>query len=166
MRDLRLISSLPPEPQSTDVELTWIAGRIEHRVVFGRPVRERTLDDQHRILSFAPGCIFAVVRWARNDYGTVFSRIEVLRAVRPGEAHTRIPFVRPGADILLRASGWADVERVLRIIESVCAARIDPTDAAPDYWVHVSNRFAGGQRPRPYTRARHLAWLLRRRLSL
>ena len=47
-----------------------------------------------------------------NDFGTVVSRIDIVRAVAPGEAYQTLPFVRPGGEILLRISGWPKVERV------------------------------------------------------
>jgi plasmid replication initiation protein len=40
---------------------------------------------------------------------------------------------------------------------------IDPFDVAPDHWRHVHNRLAARHEPRTYTRARHYAWLKRRR---
>ena len=43
-----------------------------------------------------------------------------------------MPYVRPGADILLRLSGWPKVERVLQIVDAIEALGIDPADAAPD----------------------------------
>lgn len=166
MSDQRLSSSLPLPPQPTEVELTWIAGKIEHRIVFGHSIADRTTDPQHRTLSFPPGTIFAVMRWASSGYGLTVVRLEILRALKPGERGTRVPFVRSAVEILMRASGWGDVQRVIQTIDAVQAAKIDPADAAPDYWLHVGNRLAAGERPSPYTRARHLAWVLRRRLSL
>jgi hypothetical protein len=166
MSDPKSSSSLPPKPQPTEVDLTWIAGKIEHRIVFGRSIAERITDPQHRTVSFAPGTIFGVMRWASSDYGLTVVRLEVLRAPKPGERATRVPFVHPTVEILMRVSGWADVQRAVQIIDAVQATKIDPADTAPDYWLHVGNRLAAGERPRPYTRARHMAWLLRRRLSL
>ena len=69
----------------TTVELLWLEKRIENRVRFGRPVSEKVLDRNRRVLSFAPGSIFAFVRWTSNDFGTVLSRIDILRAVTPGQ---------------------------------------------------------------------------------
>ena len=149
----------------TTVELRWLERRIENRVRFGRPVSEKVLDRNRRVLSFAPGSIFAFVRWTSNDFGTVVSRIDIMRAAAPGEAYTAVPFVRPGGQSLLRISGWPKVERVLQMIDSVEAVGVDPTDAAPDYWGHVHNRLAAGHEPRPYGRARHLVWQMRRRLA-
>ena len=94
----------------TQVELLWLEKQIERWIRFGRPADEQILDRRRRILSFAPGSTFCFVRWAANDYGTIASRIDILRAVRSSEACATIPYVRPGADILLRASGWAKVK--------------------------------------------------------
>jgi hypothetical protein len=149
----------------TQVELIWLKNRIEHRIRFGRHVEEEIIDRRRRVLSFAPGSIFAFVRWASNDYGTVVSRIDILRAVSPGERYSTIPHVRPGGDILLRVTGWPKVERVLQAIDAVEALGIDPADAALEHWRHIHNRLAVGEKPRPYTRSRHQAWLLRRKVT-
>jgi hypothetical protein len=117
-----------------------------------------------RIVSFTVGSIFAFVRWAANDYGTVLSRIDILRAVQPGERYVTVPHVRPGGESLLRISGWPKVEKVLQAIEAVEALGIDPADVAPDHWQHVHNRLSVGEKPRPYSRSRHKAWLHRRQV--
>lgn len=150
-------------PELTYVELTWLEKRIEHWIRFGKIVSEKVLDRRRRVVSFAPSSLFALVRWASNDFGTVISRIDIVRAVRPGEAYSTLPFVRPGGDILLRISGWPKVERVLQVIDAMEAAGIDPFDAAPDHWRHVHNRLTASEEPRPYTRTRHSAWILRQR---
>jgi len=149
----------------THVELIWLEKQIEHWIRFGRDVAEQIVDRRQRILSFAPDSIFAFVRWAANDYGTVVSRIDILRAVAPGEAFSTVGSVRPGGDILLRISGWPNVERVLRAIDAVEQLGIDPADACPDHWRHIHNRLTAGDTPRPYTREQHRAWLLRRRIE-
>src|SRR5580704_13065646 len=65
----------------THVELFWLEKRIENWIRFGHAAEEQILDKRRRILSFAPGSIFAFVRWASNDFGTIISRIDILRAV-------------------------------------------------------------------------------------
>ena len=55
---------------------------------------EQILDKRRRILSFAPGSIFAFVRWTSNDFGTVISRIDILRAVAPGQRCATVPYVQ------------------------------------------------------------------------
>jgi hypothetical protein len=149
----------------TTVELLWLEKRIENRVRFGRSVSESILDRNRRILSFAPGSVFAFVRWTSNDFGTVLSRIDILRAATPGQSYSTVPWIKPGGESLLRLSGWPKVERVLQLIDAVEALDIDPGDAAPDYWHHVHNRLSVNETPRPYTRSRHQAWLHRRRVS-
>ena len=155
--------AISPSDALTHVELTWVEKKIEHWIRFGDYVEEKILDRRRRIVSFEPGSIFAFVRWASNDYGTVVSRIDVVRAVAAREPFQTLPFVRPGGDILLRADGWPKVERVLQAIDAVEAIGVDADKAAPDHWRHVHNRLNVGHEPRAYTRAQHRAWLLRRR---
>ena len=148
----------------TTVELLWLEKRIENRIRFGRSVSEKLVDRNRRVLSFAPGSIFAFVRWTSNDFGTVLSRIDILRAPARGQRYSTVPWIKPGGESLLRLSGWPKVERVLQLIDAVEALDIDPADAAPDYWHHVHNRLSVNETPRPYTRSRHNAWLHRRRV--
>jgi hypothetical protein len=155
----------PASDTLTHVELIWFEKRIEQWIRFGRDVAEQILDRRRRILSFAPGSMFAYVRWAANDFGTVVSRIDILRAVRPGEAFSTVPYVQPGGEIFLRQSGWPKVERVLQAIDAVEQLGINAADACPDHWRHVHNRLAAGEAPRPYSPDRHHAWLQRRRID-
>lgn len=155
-----------PAPEIlTFVELIWFEKRVEHWIRFGHSVTEQILDRRRRIFSFLPNSVFAYVRWAANDYGTVVSRIDILRAVTPGEVYSTVPYVRPGGEIFLRLSGWPRVERALQAIDAVEQLGIDPADACPDYWRQVHNRLSAGEPPRGYTIERHHAWLLRRRIS-
>ena len=149
----------------THVELTWVEKRIENWIRFGREAREQVLDRRRRIFSYRPGAVFAFVRWAANDFGTIISRIDIVRAVTPGEPYQTLPFVRPGGDILLKIEGWPKVEQVLRHIDAVEAAGIDACDVCPDHWRHVHHRMTAGQEPRAYTSERHQAWLKRRRIE-
>src|SRR5450631_2675006 len=88
----------------TTVELLWLEKRIENRVRFGRSVSEKVLDRNRCVLSFAPGSILAFVRWTSNDFGTILSRIDILRAATPGQAYSTVPWIRPGGESLLRLS--------------------------------------------------------------
>lgn len=149
----------------TLVELTWLKQRIENRVRFGHPAGQQILDRHRRVLSFTAGSIFCFVRWAANDYGTILSRADIVRAIAPGARYQTLPFVRPGGDILLRMDGWPKVERVLHAVDAVEALGIDPADVSPDHWRHVHNRLAAGHEPRAYTAQHHGAFLLRRRTA-
>ena len=147
----------------THVELTWYEKRIENWIRFGDHVEEKILDRRRRTLSFRAGSIFAFVRWTANDFGTVSSRVDIVRAVAARDPYQTLPFVRPGGEILLRVDGWPKVERVLQAIDAVEAIGVEPSDAAPDHWRHVHSRLTVGHEPRAYSRAQHDAWLLRRR---
>lgn len=150
---------------STVVELTWREKRIEHWLRFGRRAGEQRLDGHRRIVSFVPGSIFAFVRWAGNEHGTIISRIDIVRAVPAGEPFQTLPFVRPGGEILLRITGWPKVETVLKAIDAVEALGVDPADVAPEHWRHVHNRLSVNEPFRAYGREQHRAWLRRREVT-
>jgi hypothetical protein len=152
-----------PHDSLTHVELTWFEKKIENWIRFGSHAHEQILDRRRRVLSFRPGTVFAFVRWASNDFGTIISRIDIVRAVARGEAYQTLPFVRPGGDILLKVESWSKVERVLQAIDAVERAGIDPEAVSPDHWRHVHNRLTAGHEPRAYTLEHHRAFLLRRR---
>ena len=149
----------------THVELTHVEKRIENWIRFGHEAHEQVLDRRRRVFSFRPGSLFAFVRWAANDFGTIISRIDIVRATAPGEAYQTLPFVRPGGEILLKIEGWPKVEQVLRHIDAVEALGIDACGVAPDHWRHVGNRIGTGHEPRAYTPERHAAWLKRREIA-
>ena len=149
----------------TRVHLTWIEGRIERWIRFGRMAEETILTRTEKRVAFATGAIFALVRWSSNDHGTVESRIDILRAVDAGKPCSTVPCVTPGGEILLRLSGWPKVEATLRSIDIVESYGIAPEDVCSDHWRHVHNRIAAGHQPRLYTVERHSAWLKRREIE-
>ena len=80
-------SANPQSPQMdadrlTRVELTWIENQVEFWIRFGHEAEETILDRRRRVLGFAPGSIFAFVRWAANEHGTILSRIDGTTTVR------------------------------------------------------------------------------------
>ena len=154
-----------PQSSLTEVELTWIEGRLEQWIRFGRVAAERIQSRSTKRVAFRPGATFAFVRWTSNDYGTVHSSIVIATAVATGAPYSTLPFVRPGADLLLRIDGWPKVQQVLQAIDAVEATGIEACDAAPDHWRHVGNRLAAGMPFRPYGPDRHAAWLRRRAIE-
>lgn len=154
-----------PSNGLTHVELTWIEKKIEHWIRFGTIADEKRLDRRRRIVSFAPDTMFAFVRWASNDFGTIISRIDIVRAVSAGQPYQTLPFVRPGGEILLRMDGWPKVERVLRAVDLIEALNINLNDVVPDHWRHIHNRLSTGHEPRSYTLEQHDAWLRRRNIT-
>ena len=68
------------------------------------------------------------MRWTPDNYSTVVSIIDIIRAVALGQRCATVAFVRPRGDILSRLAGWPEVERVLKLVDAVEALGIDPTD--------------------------------------
>lgn len=159
----------PPSPPDdhgplTHVSLLWRRGEEEDWLRFGKPVAARIVDRRRRVESYAPRQVFALVRWASNDFGTVLSALDIVRAVGHGEAYTTLPQVDPGGELLLSVHGWPRVRRVFALIDTIEQSGIDPCEVAPDHWRHIHNRLAAGFEPRRYDPARHKAWLHRRTL--
>jgi hypothetical protein len=154
-----------PAPFTTLVDLTWRQKKIEHWIRFGCKSYEQILDRHRSVVGFAPNSIFAFVRWAANDFGTVISRIDIVRAVHRGDPFQTLPFVRPGGEILTKEESWPTVERVLQHIDAIESIGIDPADVDPDHWRHVHHRLRAGEQPAAYTLSRHQAWLMRRRVA-
>ena len=152
---------------ATQVELTWIKDKVENRICFGHVVDETVVDGTRRIVSIAPASIFSFLRWAKDPYGASVSRIDILRAVRPGQGYSTIPYVRPGGEILLRLAGQSKVESALKAIEAVRKLGIDPADSEPEYWRMVHNRLTvtPPDRFNTYTLSQHNVWLRRRKIS-
>src|SRR5258707_14835709 len=117
----------------TYVDLDWIEQRVQRWIRFGRGASQQIVNPRRSTVAFAPGDVFAFVRWASNDFGTVVSSIDILRAVRPGEPCSTVGFGRPGGESLLRINGWAKVERVLQAIDAIEALGGDLADGAPDH---------------------------------
>jgi hypothetical protein len=92
-----------------------------------------------------------------NNFETVISRIDIVRAVDHGETYQMLAFVRLGGDILLRIRGWPKVEQVLQAIDAVEALR-----RRPDQWRDLHNSLLAGEPSRRYSREQHRARLLRR----
>ncbi|TPI67171.1 DUF2840 domain-containing protein [Mesorhizobium sp. B3-1-3] len=162
-----MMPSSQPTPRGglTTVELIWIEKRIEHRIRFGCPAHETIIDKRRRVVGFAPGSVFAFLRWAASDFGTIVSRIDVVRAVLPAEPYQTLPYIRPGGEILLKIAGWEKVERVLQLIDAIEAIGLDPVDAAPEYWRQTHNRMVAGGTPCAYSLEQHRAFLLRKRAT-
>jgi hypothetical protein len=152
-------------PALTEVQLLWDEGRLERWIRFGHASKDRSLDAQRRTLFFPAGAIFCFVRWQANDFGTVLSRVDILRACHPHEACTKIGLVYPGAEVLLRQTGWPKVEPVLQTIDTIERNGFDPADVCPDHWRHVHNRLSASQDPRAYSSERHALWLQRQKVQ-
>lgn len=160
----RMASCSAIDPNLTHVALFWRATGRQDWLRFGNPAASRIVDRRRRIESFAPGEVFALVRWAASDFGTIRSALDIVCAAAPGETITRVPQVDPGGEVLLAVRGWPKVAQVFALIDGIEASDIDAAAVAPDHWRHIHNRLAARELPRAYTLARHQAWLRRKAL--
>lgn len=62
-----------PAPFTTLVELTFEKRKVEHWIRFGRKTYEQIIDRRRSVVGFAPSSVFAFVRWAKGEHGTVVS---------------------------------------------------------------------------------------------
>ena len=111
----------------TRVELDYHREQRNYRLLFGHPVdmvgKAFRFGVTNQVALFAPGALFGLDLWDRNDYGTTRWTFYVLRAGAPGEVVNQVPQVHPGAIVLLEAQGitrakaalsWlAELEKIL-----------------------------------------------------
>lgn len=142
----------------TRVRLVSVAERVNVRLRFGSPVRERRVDRFRREVWFTPRASLALVHWQATRHGTVAWWLAVLRTVGPGDPAQTLPHVSPGADILLKADGRERVQTLLQLIRRMEQQRIVPVAVSPHYWRTVHNRMAARQPVPEYAPAQHEAY--------
>ncbi|CAI9121930.1 DUF2840 domain-containing protein [Brytella acorum] len=158
MNDLR-------PPIGAQLDLVWIETRIEHWLRFGTPETSVAIDRYRRRVSFAPGDVFALMRWLAGDTGAVTVSIDIVRAMPPAELCAVLPWITGAADRLLRQTGDGPVRAVLDTITRIERQGLDPRAVCPDYWRDLDARLRANRPVPPYGRARHEAWLWRRTAS-
>lgn len=146
----------------THVTLFWPHGRCEHWLRFGKPVATSRGERGRRVESYAPGQIFALVRWAGHDHGTALSHLAIVRALPRGTAVSRLASVDPGGEILLAVQGWRRVARVFAVIAAIEALGVAPEEVAADHWRLIHHRLAARRTARINDPRCQVAWLARR----
>ncbi|MEH6755880.1 MAG: DUF2840 domain-containing protein [Parasphingorhabdus sp.] len=147
---------------NVQVRLIWIDKRIQYWLRFGDPCSETITDRRRKTANFQEGNIFALVRWKSNDYGTVFSALDILQCVTGEGDQLDIRCVTGNVRSLLHLTSWHRVKQVFEHIDAIEALDIPPADVCPDHWSHVQSRIMGGDSPRDYTTVRHKVWTERR----
>src|SRR3546814_12033415 len=84
--------------------------------------------------------MFCRIHWQANHYGTIRWQLMVMQACTPLDAAQRIPGVLPGARLLLRAEGDANVRAVLERIDGIEAQGIAAIAVPPGYWRTLGKR--------------------------
>jgi hypothetical protein len=149
----------------TRVTLASIADRLRVHLRFGKPVERQRISARCHAAFFAPESVFCRIWWEGNEYGTTLWKLSVLQAAAPRTCVQRVLGVMPGAAVLLHVHGNRKVSRVLEVIQSIEAQKVDLTDVAPSYWRTVQNRLAARAEISPFCMARHAAALLRRAIE-
>ena len=158
-----MLCDLPPKGQLTYVDLISQVDAIEHQLRFGEVFFVETVfNRQRRMVSFKADAIFCLMQKISKNSEAMVSRLDIVRAIRPGEAYQTLAFVRPGGELLLSVEGSSRATLVLQYLVSIEALAIPLADVAPEYWRHVHNRIAANMKPRLYSRIQHKAWVLRR----
>jgi Protein of unknown function (DUF2840) len=95
----------------TTVHTAFHEGHHNYRVLFGTPLRIDILRQKdeftRRIYSFELGSRFGLDLWRRKAHGIIQWRCFVCEAVGSGPDLETIPFVTPGARVLLHTKGAA-----------------------------------------------------------
>lgn len=154
-----------PASALTDVDLTWIEGRLEQQLRFGRAVAERSGGPHKRIVSFRPGSTFSLIGCTVNDLGRIFWSLAIVTAVAPGAPIATHFGIAPGGDILVSLGDLDEIRAVCREIDMIEASGIDLCDVSPDHWRQIGSQLAVRLPFRAYSADRHAAWLRRRELE-
>jgi hypothetical protein len=128
---------------------------------FGSPVSESHRSQSQRFVYFTPQAVFSIVRWHGNGRGTVLWQLSILRAISPRETASQVVDVDPGAEVLLRVTSTANVRRVLSLIQTIEARKIEVATVNPAYWRTVQNRLIARDIVPDYGVAEHAAHLTR-----
>ena len=148
-------------PYLTRVRLVSLPRRCRVWLRFGNAVSETNHSKYQRFVYFTPQAVFATVRWHGNEYGTILWQLSILRAISPWETASRVADVDPGAEVLLRVSGTANIRRVLSLIQTIEAQKIDVATVNPAYWRTVQNRLIARDVVPDYGAQEHAAHLTR-----
>lgn len=107
--------------------------RYNHRVVFGEPLRRVRRGWRSQYAVFAPGQVFGYERWFVDKYGTQDWTFHIGRAVTAGR-FTRVPGIKPGADIWLTVKGKTKIKRLFAAIDAMKAAGFRPEEICEHRW--------------------------------
>jgi hypothetical protein len=151
-------------PLLTSVRLGMGVERTTTSLRFGHPVKEVCHGTkQSRRVYFTAGDVFCCVISRADEIGPQRIRLDVLRAVSPGQRSSTLIGVQPGAEILLRVGSEINIARVLELIHCIEQQRIQPYAISSDYWRTVHNRLCARVEVVPFRLASHAAYLSRRR---
>ncbi len=107
--------------------------RYNHRVLFGHPIRLVRRGWRSRYAVFAAGQVFGYERWGADKFGMQDWTIYIGSTVQSGY-FTRVPGIRPGADIWLTAKGKTQVRKLFSALDLMKKSGIAPEDINEYRW--------------------------------
>ncbi|MBO6690206.1 MAG: DUF2840 domain-containing protein [Henriciella sp.] len=131
----------------TIVLMAWRKRRTNHRLLFGKPIKQIRLDWQRSLAVFNPGDIFAYERWEANKFGTQFWSISIAQAGGVGDELIALAGVKPGAKLLAQRRGsdacksFFSVLDMMREHQPLC--RYQPAE-----WRVIGHRMNAGINPK------------------
>jgi hypothetical protein len=139
----------PTRVYVTTVETSFLEGKRNYRVLFGEPLRIDTLHAAEgvtrKVYSFTARSRFGLDLWRCNAYGTIQWRCFVCEAVSPGEEADAVPFVAPGARVLLHTKGAAQSRLFLAWLADLEASEVDLLTCAPETFEAAHFRLHGSR---------------------
>jgi hypothetical protein len=133
----------------TTVHTHFCEGAKNYRVLFGNPLRRETLlcipGVARKVYQFAPSARFALDLWACNRYGTIEWRCYVCEAIAPEMPADTVPFVTPGARVLLHTRGAAQSRLFLSWLADFESRGLDPLRCPAETFEAVHFRLQGSR---------------------
>jgi|GEM_PF-1760187 len=148
----------------TVATLFFVDEVMNNRLRFGNPITERIINRHQTETHFIGHQIFGYIWWQRISYGTRVWTMAVLQAINPPATGYLLDSIRPGADVLLFASGRGrrgipgPVERALQLIDEIEDCGVNPVALPAAYWRRAHLSLCCGKRPRRLTK-REIAML-------
>ena len=139
------------EPSSPQRHLTLVAEmyrkkRLNHRVLFGTPVKSVRRGWRRKFAAFEPDQIFGYERWSGNKFGTQSWSILIGRS-QSMPSKQLAKGVTPSVDILLNVKGKTQVLRTLAAIDIIRESSLSLSEISPARWRMLHNLIISGSDP-------------------
>jgi len=114
----------------------------QNKLLFGNPAFTTLQSNElNFVVGFNPDSIFCMFSVEYGKFGTRKFNLFILRSLNEFEHGSIINFVKPGAEILLHASGKKHVNRVLRWLNELHLDNETISSKQPAFFQAASNRF-------------------------
>ena len=121
----------------------------QNKLIFGNPAFTTLQSNELNFTAgFNPDSIFCMFSAEYGKFGTRTFNLFILRSLNEFEYGSIINFVKPGAEILLHASGQKHVNQVLRWLNELNLDNEKLSTLRPSFFISASNRFATNIEPR------------------